>query len=87
MCTNFDTYETQLDVNEALNKLSTQLKTVIVLYYYNEMTIKQIAKVLGCFEGTVKSRLHNARKFLQKVLEDGSLENAQSFFIKERRAE
>ncbi len=50
--TNFDTYENRLDVNEALNKLSTQLKTVIVLYYYNEMTIKQIAKVLGCFEGT-----------------------------------
>lgn len=40
----------------------------INLYYYNELSIKEISKVLGCFQGTVKSRLHNARKLLEKEL-------------------
>lgn len=53
-------------IDKALDKLSIPLKTTIVLYYYNELSIKEIAKVLGCFEGTVKSRLHNARKLLKK---------------------
>lgn len=55
-------------LNKAIDKLSIPLKTTIILYYYNELSIKEIAKVLGCFEGTVKSRLHNARKLLKKQL-------------------
>jgi RNA polymerase sigma-70 factor (ECF subfamily) len=60
--------ETKLLLYEALDKLSIPLRTVIVLHYYNDMTIKDIAKILGCFEGTVKSRLHNARKQLKQIL-------------------
>ncbi|NMM61305.1 RNA polymerase sigma factor [Clostridium sp. P21] len=55
-------------VNIAVNKLSIPLKTTVILYYYNELSIKEISKVLGCFQGTVKSRLHNARKLLEKEL-------------------
>jgi hypothetical protein len=32
------------------------------------MTIAEIAKVLGCVQGTVKSRLYNARKLIEKEL-------------------
>ncbi|WP_319001560.1 RNA polymerase sigma factor [Clostridium sp. CS001] len=46
----------------------TGWRTVIVLYYFNDMTIKDISKVLGCFEGTVKSRLHNAKKQLRHII-------------------
>lgn len=53
-------------VNKALDKLSIPLKTTVILYYYNELSIKEISRALGCFEGTVKSRLHNARKLLKK---------------------
>lgn len=60
--------ETKLIVHEAIEKLSIPLKTVIILYYLNDMTIKQISMVLGCFQGTVKSRLHNAKKMLKKEL-------------------
>lgn len=60
--------DTELLLWEAINKLSTPLKTVTILYYYNDLSVKEIAKVLGCFQGTVKSRLHNARKVLQKEL-------------------
>ncbi|HEX3029574.1 MAG TPA: RNA polymerase sigma factor [Clostridia bacterium] len=56
-------------VNDALNKLSIPLRTTVVLFYYNDMSIKEISKVLGCFEGTVKSRLHNAKKLLARELE------------------
>ncbi|WP_010243086.1 RNA polymerase sigma factor [Acetivibrio cellulolyticus] len=62
-------FETKKVLHDAVSKLSTPLRTVMVLYYFNELSIKEISKVLNCFEGTVKSRLHNARKTLQKELE------------------
>lgn len=55
-------YET---VYEEVLKLEYTLQTTIILYYYNELTVKEIAKVMGCFEGTVKSRLYTARKKLK----------------------
>ncbi len=60
--------ETRLVVYEAIEKLSPPLKAVIILHYFNDMTIKQISMVLGCLQGTVKSRLHNAKKNLEKEL-------------------
>lgn len=62
--------ENKLLVHETVSKLSPPLKTVIILYYFNDMTIKQISMVLGCFQGTVKSRLHNAKKILRKELKE-----------------
>ena len=38
-------------------------------YYFNDLSIKEIAKVMGCFEGTVKSRLYAARKNLKNSLQ------------------
>jgi RNA polymerase sigma factor (sigma-70 family) len=62
--------ETKLVINEALAKLSLPLRTVIILYYFNDMSIKEISKVLGCFEGTVKSRLHNGKKQLSQIIDE-----------------
>ncbi|MGH4119510.1 RNA polymerase sigma factor [Clostridium sp.] len=64
----FKSCEAKITIYESLAKLSLHLRTVIVLYYFNDMTIKDISKVLGCFEGTVKSRLHNAKKQLRHVI-------------------
>jgi len=55
-------------VRLGVDRLSKPLNEVIVLYYYNGFTVKEIAQVLGCREGTVKSRLFNARKLLAKGL-------------------
>ncbi|HEX9059305.1 MAG TPA: RNA polymerase sigma factor [Clostridia bacterium] len=52
----------------ALCKLSKPLKTTVILYYYNELTVREISKVMKCFEGTVKSRLYHARKLICKEL-------------------
>ncbi len=51
-----------------IENLDLKQKTVIVLYYFNGLTVKEIAKIMGCFEGTVKSRLHSARKKLKSNL-------------------
>jgi RNA polymerase sigma-70 factor (ECF subfamily) len=59
-----DDCETGLTVKKALERLSLPLKTVIVLHYFNDLSIKEIASVLGCFQGTVKSRLHHAKQKL-----------------------
>lgn len=51
-----------------IENLDLKQKTVIVLFYFNELSIKEIAKIMGCFEGTVKSRLYSARKKLKESL-------------------
>ncbi len=54
----------------AINSLDTKLKTVIILYYYNELSIKEISDILCIRQGTVKSRLFSARKKLQNYFSD-----------------
>lgn len=49
--------------------LNVKYRTVILLYYYNELSTREIAKITGTLEGTVKSRLFQARKLLKKQLE------------------
>lgn len=62
------TMENAQELYRALSILSQHHRTVIVLYYYNDMSIKEIAKTMGCFEGTVKSRLYNGRQQLRKEM-------------------
>lgn len=63
-----DRYEIKHVMRSAINKLSPNLKTVVILYYYNDMTMEKISKVTGCFKTTVKSRLFYARAALKKQL-------------------
>lgn len=51
-----------------IQKLPVKQRTVIILYYYNEMTIKEIAAACGCLEGTVKSRLFHGKARLKEAL-------------------
>jgi RNA polymerase sigma-70 factor (ECF subfamily) len=53
------------EVYHEILKLDYKLQTTLILYYYNELTIKEIAKTMGCLEGTVKSRLYTGRKKLK----------------------
>ncbi|HXC37211.1 MAG TPA: RNA polymerase sigma factor [Candidatus Acidoferrales bacterium] len=52
----------------ALQQLSAPHREVIVLRYYENMKIHEMAKHLGVSKGTVKSRLHYAIQELQKFL-------------------
>jgi len=62
--------EEQARILRAIDDLDIKLKTVIVLYYYEELSVKEIAGYTGSLEGTVKSRLHTARKQLKQQLEE-----------------
>lgn len=63
-----DSYEMRHVIQNAINNLSENLKTVVILYYYNDMSIEEISKVTGCFKATIKSRLFYARAALKKQL-------------------
>lgn len=56
-------------LTEAIRRLEYRQRMTIILYYYNELGTREIAKVMGCMEGTVKSRLFTARKNLRLQLE------------------
>ena len=59
---------TREDVCTALAKLSPLLREVVVLKYFEDRDIDEIAGMLSVPAGTVKSRLHNARKELCELL-------------------
>lgn len=66
----------------AVNKLDKKLRTIVVLFYFNGFSIKEIAKITGCLQGTVKSRLFNSRKKLKKFLNDFSKEGDKDEILK-----
>lgn len=61
--------ETAYELKLAISRLGMKHRTVILLYYYNELGIREIAQITGTLEGTVKSRLNKARKLLRESLE------------------
>ena len=58
----------ELDARNLIKNLSKDLKETVMLYYFEEFSVKEISKILSIPEGTVKSRLSNARKELEKIL-------------------
>jgi len=55
-------------VRGAVDKLSPDLRMVVVLRYTEGLSYEEIAEVLGCATGTVASRLNRAHKALEKRL-------------------
>jgi RNA polymerase sigma factor, sigma-70 family len=60
---------TNLDLKKAVDSLEMEQKIVILLFYYEDMTLKDIARTLNLSEGTIKSRLSRAKKRLRQVVE------------------
>ncbi len=65
--------EIQQEFDRALQRLPEKLRMVLVLRELEGLSYKEIAKVMKCREGTVMSRLYNARKQMQLFLKGGSL--------------
>lgn len=65
------TQEDKLDLMQAINQLEERTKEVIILYYYNELKIEEIASLLKIPVGTVKSRMNTGRAKLYSLLEKG----------------
>jgi RNA polymerase sigma-70 factor (ECF subfamily) len=62
--------ELQKFLNEALTKLSDVHRTVVVLHDVQGLSHEEIAQIMDCNNGTVRSRLHYARQQLQAILSD-----------------
>lgn len=56
------------EVRAALLALPEVYRVPLVLLYTQEMTYRELAEVLSCPVGTVMSRLHRGRKFLEREL-------------------
>lgn len=55
---------------QAVQHLSMKLRSVVILRYYHNLPYSDIANILGCPIGTVRSRLNAAHVQLQRHLED-----------------
>ena len=60
-------------VRQAIKKLDEDLKTMVILYYFEDFNIKEISEIQELPEGTVKSRLSRARKKLESIFLDESI--------------
>ena len=61
--------ELQEKLNEALQKLSIKHRTVVTLFEIDGLSHDEIAEIVGCSVGTVRSRLHYAKQLLQAELQ------------------
>ena len=57
-------------LNEALSRLSDKHRTIVVLFEIDGLGHKEIASIMKCTEGTVRSRLFYAKQQLQSYLSD-----------------
>lgn len=61
-----DRRETHRLMEEILDSIPEEQSCVVKMFYYDEMSIREIAEILGCSENTVKSRLSYGRKKIQQ---------------------
>lgn len=66
-----DEHNELLDV---VQKLQEEYRIVIVLFYYDGLSLKDIAKILDIPVGTVKSRLNRGRELLKQILGETEVE-------------
>lgn len=60
--------EERLDIANAVLNLPIPLREVIIHYYYEELSVLEVATILSLFDNTVKTRLRRARHLLKQRL-------------------
>jgi len=60
--------EKEAQIWSSLNQLDERHRLVVVLRYFHELSISEISEILSVNEGTIHSRLHNAREKLRNAL-------------------
>lgn len=66
-----DSLDRNIDLREAIEKLDENQKTIVVLRYFEDMKIDDIAKTIDCNISTVKSRLYTALDKLKIIMGEG----------------
>lgn len=60
-----------VDLRRAIDVLPGRQRLAVALYYYLDLPVAEVAAVMGCSSGTVKSTLADARRRLRTALGDG----------------
>lgn len=63
-----DNKEHQRLIANVIDQLSIEQKLAVQCFYFEEMSVKEIAELMGCSEGTIKSRLNYARKSIKEAV-------------------
>ena len=59
-------------LQRGIDSLPPKQQTAIVLYYLHGYSLAQAAEIAGCRVGTMKSRLHYAKKALKQLLQEST---------------
>ena len=62
--------ETQTDLGRALAELPEEFRTILLLAEVEELPLEEVAQIMGCPVGTVKSRIFRAKERLRGHLSD-----------------
>lgn len=66
----FNKIEIKLEIQKILNSLTIEYRQALVLRYYYDLPIREIAEHLGVSEVAAKSRLHRARAEVEKIMKE-----------------
>jgi len=69
--------EDQMDLLQAMDEIEEKYKTVLLLRYYQDYTVSQIAILLDCPEGTVKTNIRRGLTILRTKLKGVYLDDRQ----------
>ena len=58
-------------IHLALSEIGLKHREVLVLHFIEDFSVAEIAGVVGCPEGTVKSRIYHAKKAMKELLQQG----------------
>ena len=65
-----DNIESHRLIMNIVDRLPDAQRASIILYYFSEMSVSEIAGIMECSEGTVKSRLNYGRKYIKQAILD-----------------
>jgi len=63
-----ETLDLRLDIHRALEQLPPELREVTILYFFQELKQKEIARILGIGLPLVKYRIRRAKKLLEQLI-------------------
>lgn len=77
-CFNIENAETSLNFNFMCKNLQYEDRTIIILYYLERFTDKEIGKILDLKESTVTTKRTRAKQKIRDILEKGEKSNGQT---------
>ena len=75
-----DIREVALDLVDAIDRLNDHYRNAVILFYYQDLPISEVAKLMNIPENTVKTYLYRGKSELKKLLGGNQYHGEESFF-------